>query len=86
MSLNDELVEIVGAGDEVLNSFLVFLEFLLVGVQAGVVGFFLVLGEYESALLILGVEVGFVFGTDAAIGFLFHVVEDFLVEFLEASS
>ena len=86
MSLNDELVEIVGAGDEVLNSFLVFLEFLLVGVQAGVVGFFLVLGEYEGALLILGVEVGFVFGADAAVGFLFHVVEDFLVEFLEASS
>ena len=86
LSLNDELVEIVGAGDEVLNSFLVFLEFLLVGVQAGVVGFFLVLGEYEGALLILGVEVGFVFGANAAIGFLLHVVEDLLVELFEAGS
>lgn len=32
LSLDDQLVEVVGAGYEELNSFLVFLKFLLVGV------------------------------------------------------
>ena len=86
LALDDQLVEVVGPGDEIFDSFLVFLEFLLVGVQPCIVGFFLVLGEYEGALLVFIAEVGFVFGADAAVGLLLHVVEDLLVEFLEAGS
>ena len=86
LPLNDELIQVVRPGNQKLDSFLLPLQFILVGVHASLIGLLLVVHENQGAFLILADVSLLLLASDTAISFFFHMVEDLFVELFKTGS